>query len=168
VRNLYIAISMLIAVHLDSVFFNTFNISGARPDAMLVVVVSLGVLMGGLPASLIGLAGGLFMDVMFNKPMGLAAMSYMLAGALGGILYKKYYADNVILPAVVVAGAALLKEHIMALALKVSGGTYLYFDMLFSYIVPSVLLSAALSMVVHAFLKRAFSRQVGRRAEHRL
>ena len=167
-RNLYIAISMLLAVHLDSVFFNTFNILGARPDAMLVVVVSLGVLMGGLPASLIGLAGGLFMDIMFNKPMGLAAMSYMLAGALGGILYKKYYADNVILPAVVVAGAALIKEHIMALALKVSGGTYLYFDMLFSYIVPSVLLSAALSMVVHAFLKRAFSRQVGRRAEHRL
>ncbi len=167
-RNLYIAISMLIAVHLDSVFFNIFNIAGARPDAMLVVVVSLGVLMGGLPASLIGLAGGLFMDVMFNKPMGLAAMSYMLAGALGGILYKKYYADNVILPAVVVAGAALVKEHIMALSLKLLGGTYLYFDMLLSYIIPSVLLSAALSMVVHAFLKRAFARQVGRRAEHRL
>lgn len=167
-RNLYIAISMVIAVFLDSIFFNAFNIAGARPDAMLVVAVSLGVLMGGLPASLIGLVGGLFMDVMFNKPIGLAAMSYMLAGALGGLLYKKYYADNVILPALVVAGGALLKEHIMAFSLKLSGGTYSYFEMLFSYIVPSVLLSAALSMVVHAFLKRAFARQVGRRAEHRL
>lgn len=167
-RNLYIAVALVIAAYLDSVFFNMFNIASARPDAMLVVAVSLGVLMGSLPAALIGLAGGLFMDVMFNKPMGLAAMSYMLAGAIGGLLFKKYYADNVIMPAVAVAAASLLKENIMALALKLSGGAFPYFGMLFSYIVPSVLLSAALSMVVHAVLKRAFARQVGRHIEHRL
>lgn len=167
-RNFFIALALMIAAYLDSVFFNAFNIAGARPDAMLAVAVSLGVLMGSLPASLIALLGGLFMDVMFNKPMGLYPMCYMLAGAIGGLLHKKYYADNVIMPALAVAIAALLKEHIMALALKLMGGTYSYFDMLFSYVIPSVLLSAALSMVVHAVLKRAFARQVGRHAEHRL
>lgn len=167
-RNLYIIVSVGVAAYLDSIFFNAFNIAGARPDAMLVIAVSLGVLMGSLPASLIGLAGGLLVDIMFSRAIGLSALSYMLAGAIGGVLHKKYYADNVIMPALATAIAAVLKEHVMALSLKAFGGTFSYFDMLVSYILPCVLLSAALSMVVHALLKRAFARQVGRRAEHRL
>ncbi len=167
-RNVYIVVSVGVAVYLDSIFFNAFNIAGARPDAVLVVAVSLGVLMGALPASLIGLAAGLFMDVMFSRAIGLSALSYMIAGAIGGILYKKYYADNVIMPALATAVAEVLKEHVMAVSLKAFGGTFSYFDMLLSYILPSVLLCAALSMVVHALLKRAFARQVGRRVEHRL
>ena len=167
-RNLHIALALILAAYLDSIFFNLFNIAGTRPDAMLVVAVSLGVLLGSVPAALIGLFAGLFMDLMFGRSIGLSALSYMLAGAIGGILYKKYYADNVIMPAVAVAAAGFLKEHVLALALKTMGGTFSYFDMLLSYIVPCVLLSAALSMVMHAVLKRAFARQVGRRAEHRL
>lgn len=167
-RNLHIALALILAAYLDSIFFNLFNIAGTRPDAMLAAVVSLGVLLGFAPAALIGFFAGLFMDSMFGRAIGLSALSYMIAGAIGGMLYKKYYADNVIMPALAVAAAGLLKEHIMALALKISGGTFSYFDMLLSYIVPCVLLSAALSMVMHAVLKRAFSRQVGRRVEHRL
>lgn len=167
-KNTIIAVSICVAIYLDSVFFNTVNFMGARPDAMLIVAVSFGVLMGGVPAALLGLLSGLFIDVMFSRPIGLHALAYMLSGAIGSVLYKKFYADNVVLPAVAVAAACFLKEHIMALALKLSGGTFSYFDMLGSYIVPCVLLSGALSMVVHALLKRSFSRQVGRRAEHRL
>lgn len=79
--------------------FTNVNIFGIRPDAILALIVSIGVLLGGLPASIIGLGVGLMMDVFFNKIVGLSAIAYIVAGIAGGIFYKKFYADNVIIPA---------------------------------------------------------------------
>ena len=89
----------------------------------------------------------------------------MVAGSAGGMFYQKFYADNVIVPAGVAAVSALLKEHIMMLAVRLSGGTFSYAEMVGAYVLPSMLLTVALTMPVHVLLKRALARQV--RTEHR-
>ena len=150
-RRFALPLAFLIGIYLDSILFCRLNIGGIRPDALLVVIVSAGVLLGSVKAGIMG--------------VGLNAIAYMVAGVTGGLFYQKFYADNVVVPAMVAAVSALLKEHIMMLAVRISGGTFSYFEMLGAYVLPCMLLTVALTMPVHVVLKRALARQV--RTEHR-
>ncbi|MBQ3200756.1 MAG: rod shape-determining protein MreD [Clostridia bacterium] len=164
-RRIILPAMILIGIYLDSILFSRLNIGGIRPDALMSVVVSAGVLLGSMQGGLIGLGVGLFMDVLFGKFIGLSAMSYMTAGMVGGLFYQKFFADNVIVPAAVAAAGALLKEHIMMLAVLLNGGTFSYGAMLGGYVLPCTVLTLALEMPVHVLLKRGLARQV--HAEHR-
>ena len=164
-RRIILPAMILIGIYLDSILFSRLNIGGIRPDALMSVVVSAGVLLGSMQGGLIGLGVGLFMDVLFGKFIGLSAMSYMAAGMVGGLFYQKFFADNVIVPAAVAAAGALLMEHIMMLAVLLNGGTFSYGAMLGGYVLPCTVLTLALEMPVHVLLKRGLARQV--HAEHR-
>mgnify|MGYP000050946274 CR=1 FL=1 len=108
-RRLYIVIAAAAGLYLDSVFFARVNISGIRPDAIMALTASLGVLLGMKKGALFGLIMGLIADVLYSPMVGLSAMGYMFAGLLGGAFYQKYYADNIIIPALVAAVGAIFK-----------------------------------------------------------
>ncbi|MEA4971246.1 MAG: rod shape-determining protein MreD [Candidatus Pelethousia sp.] len=155
-----VVLSLLVAIFLDSVLFARLNIMGIRPDCLLALTVSLGVLLGQQEGMLVGLLGGLLTDVLFGRAVGLGAMAYMFAGAAGGAFYKKFYADNVIIPSVTAAACALAKEHLMAVAVRLQGGSFGYFEMLFAYMLPCALLTGGLCALMHLLLKPALQRQV--------
>ena len=58
-RRLYIVIAAAAGLYLDSVFFARVNISGIRPDAIMALTASLGVLLGMKKGALFGLIMGL-------------------------------------------------------------------------------------------------------------
>ena len=132
---LYAAISIIIGMYLDSVLFAKVNIAGVVPDCVLVVIVCMGIQLGATEAAAAGCAAGLVIDILFGKAVGINAIAYMVAGSVGGIFYKKYFADNMIIPVLTV------------------GGRFSYFGMLITYMVPSALMSAALCIPAHALLK---------------
>ena len=156
----YVAVSLLTAIFLDSFLFARLNIMGVRPDCMMALTVSLGVLLGQQEGMLFGLIGGLIMDVLFGRAVGIGAIAYMFAGAAGGIFYKKFYADNIIVPSVTAAACALAKENLMALAVRMQGGRFGYFEMLFAYMVPCALLTGVICALLHIMLKPTLQRQV--------
>lgn len=100
------------------------NISGIRPDAIMALTASLGVLLGMKKGALFGLIMGLIADVLYSPMVGLSAMGYMFAGLLGGAFYQKYYADNIIIPALVAAVGAIFKECVMAAACAAGGAKF--------------------------------------------
>jgi len=153
-------LAILICIYLDSLFFNMYNIAGIRPDALLALIASLGLLLGSVKGGILGLCLGLFMDLFFNKYLGLTAIAYMLAGAVGGIFFQKFYADNVIIPSAVAGVFALAKEHILAFAMFASGVRFSYATVLLTYILPCALFSAALCIPLHLWMKKALARQI--------
>lgn len=152
--------SVLIAMFLDSVIFPQLNIMGARPDALLAVVVSLSVLMGSFPGALIGLASGLLMDILFNRFLGISAALYMLIGMCSGVFYRKFYADNYIIPVATAAVAALIKELVMAGVAVISGAKFNFGSMMVQYILPCMLMSAALCLLTHLIHKPLLASQI--------
>ena len=152
-HRLYVSLTLIAAMFVDSVLFARFNIFGIVPDCVLAVVVCMGILMGTTEAALAGCVTGLLIDVLFGKAVGVNALAYMLAGMVGGIFYKKYFADNILIPIVTVAVCAFLKENFMAFVSGIIGGKFNYFEMFITYIVPSSLMTAAMCMPAHLYLK---------------
>lgn len=163
-RRWLLILSLVIAFYLDTTFFNIVNLYGIRPDVMLAVVVSLGVLVGPAPAGAIGLGLGLLADVFFNKIVGLTALTYMLSGVFAGIFYNKFYADNLIIPTATAAVAAFIKTHVFFAAVAIAGARPNYIVTFAAYILPCSLLTAGAAALVHLFFKKALYRPLWRQA----
>ena len=161
-RRWLLILSLLTAFYLDNVFFNIVNVMGFRPDVMLAVVVSLGVLAGPLEAATAGLITGLITDIFFNKIVGLTALVYMLAGLAAGFFYRKFYADNLIIPTATAVVLSFFKEHFFLIVTKLAGGRPPYFQTLAYYIIPCILLTGGLCVLIHLFFKHALYRPLWR------
>ncbi|MDR0839902.1 MAG: rod shape-determining protein MreD [Christensenellaceae bacterium] len=160
-----VLLSVCVAFFLDSILFARFNIMGIRPDCLLAVMVSLGILLGPVEGAIIGCVAGLLFDVLFGRAIGLYAMAHMLAGAAGGLFFKKFYADNLIIPGVLASIAAFVKENIMAVSVRLMGGSFGYIRMLITYMVPCALLTGVVCVLAHLWLKPAVRQQVKKRYE---
>jgi len=162
---LYVVVSLMLAMFMDSVIFSRFSILGVVPDCVLAVVVCVGILLGTTDAVLAGCIAGLIIDVFFGKAVGINALAYMISGMVGGIFYKKYFADNIFIPVATVAVCAFLKENFMALVTGLIGGAFNYFEMFATYIVPSAIMTAIMCLPVHLYLKPRLLRSARKRYE---
>ncbi len=155
-------IAVIVAMYFDSIFFDSVHIFGVRPDVMLAFTVSFSVLSGMIPGALMGLFGGLIMDIMFGRMIGLNAMLYFTAGIAGGYFFGKFYADNVVIPTVTAMAASVLKDLVYALAAALLGAQYSFGWMFALYIIPAALFTGLVCMLVHVPFRAVLGRYGGR------
>ncbi|OQB24094.1 MAG: rod shape-determining protein MreD [Firmicutes bacterium ADurb.Bin182] len=158
-RKFAIFSSVLLCIYLDSIFFDRINLYGIRPDCMLALIVVFGILMGSLPAAVIGTAAGLVTDIFFGESVGYNAALFLILGMAAGFFYRKYYADNLIIPALTAGLAALSKELVNAGIVFLSGIKFSFTVMFLRYILPSSLMTAVLCIIAIPVLKPVLSGQ---------
>jgi len=164
-RRAYVAIALVVAAFIDTVVFARINIFGITPDCVLVMIVTVGILAGAGEAAVWGLGVGLILDVLYGRAVGISAICYLIAGVAGGIFYKKYYADNLVIPTVTTAVCALLKELTMAIVVILAGSRINIIDMFMTYVLPCALMAAALSIPANIFMKPLLVRSGRKRYE---
>lgn len=71
--------------------FSQLRLADAAPDLLLLLAVAAGVAGGSERGAIVGFFAGLSLDLLLPTPMGLAALSYLVAGAAAGRLRA---ADN--------------------------------------------------------------------------
>lgn len=167
-KKLTAAVMILICMQLDSVVFARINLFDIRPDAMLAATVSFGILQGSLFGAVYGAIGGLLMDLLFGTSLGLYSALYLVAGLGAGFFYKKFYADNLIVPAAAAAVAGFVKELALAVIKMAGGAQFSFAGILVRYIVPCAILTGVLCALMHIALKPQLARQVKRRQFDRL
>jgi rod shape-determining protein MreD len=74
------------AAILQKGLFSQLRIEGAVPDALLVLAVAAGVVSGSERGATVGFFSGLALDLMVTTPFGLAAVCYLAAGVIAGVL----------------------------------------------------------------------------------
>ncbi len=163
-----IVIGVVLCFFLNTTFFTRVNINGIRPDAIIAFCVTIGVLLGGYRAAVSGVIVGLIIDIVFEKYIGLNAIAYLLAGVAGGYFYRKFYADNVIIPALTALVITLVKEHIFFIAYVLSGGKGGYFHMFIGYMIPCALLTAGICVLFRLILKPLLRQELDRQSEKRM
>jgi rod shape-determining protein MreD len=161
-RRVWIWLSIIICIYLDSVFFHRVNLYGIRPDCVLALTVTLGILMGSLPAAVIGTFTGLFTDIFFGEFVGYNAAILLVAGMASGFFYRKYYADNLIIPALTAGFTALGKELVNAGVVFLTVGRYSFTTMFARYILPGSLMTTAVCILMVIILKPVLTGNIKR------
>ena len=141
-RKYVIAIALAAAFYIDTVLFGVCGSPVFWPNTVLAVIAALSVMGGAAPFAAVGIGIGFVIDVVYNK----------------------FYADNVIVPAGVAAVAYTVKEHILLFTLLISGGNLSsYFMLLLTHILPSAVLTGGFAALAHVIFKKVLFKSLWHR-----
>lgn len=133
----------------------------ARPDLVLLVVVSAALVRGPAAGALTGLAGGWLVDLVppGSEPLGASALAYLGAGLLGGWA-RRFAGCSWLLPLAAVLAASVLVQGVRGVAAAAGIGVAHPADLLWSVtltLVASLLVLPVLLGVERALLVRGWA-----------
>lgn len=153
-----IALAALACMFLDSVLFGSLNLWDIKPDMVIALAVALGITVGGRRAGVVCGSIGLLWDILFYKMLGVNAAIYLLSGVICGKFFRKYYADNALIPALIGLGLSFFKDNVFAIIVALGGGRMNYGLMLVSYILPCALFTGIMCIPLFYILKPLLAR----------
>lgn len=112
-RYFVMTILFLVSLILQSTVFSHLTVAGVKPDLVLVFVVFYALLYGPSEGALMGLVGGLLQDLLFGQDLGMNTLAKLVVGYVFGVLEKKIYKDNILIPMVALFFGTLLNETIL-------------------------------------------------------
>lgn len=95
-----LALIVVLAVILQVSFFSYLSLVGATPDALSVVVVSLGLLGGGVVGAVCGFAAGFLLDSVLLQTLGVSSLVLLTIGYLAGRYREGFEISSPLMPAV--------------------------------------------------------------------
>lgn len=165
---LIMCLSVAFSFLVDTIVLPRISLFGIHPDTILIMVVLFAILGGGTRGVLAGVVAGLAVDVLFGMYIGLTALLYLMVGVLAGVFYSRFYANNFLLPALVCGAGVILKETLTGLFLMLMGAGFNLAAILVRYVVPSALLTAAVSIPLFLLYRHLFAKQTRRRGRYDL
>jgi rod shape-determining protein MreD len=84
-RVLVLAGVIVVALLLESTVFARLRLGGARPDLLVIAVVAVAMAAGPTSAACFGFSAGLAADLLFARPVGVAALVYTCLGFAVGV-----------------------------------------------------------------------------------
>lgn len=135
------------------------TVRGVRPDLILILVISLGLLNGPREGALAGFAGGLLEDLLLGRYVGVRAISKMIAGYLAGLAGKRVYRDSLVTSVLLVLGGTIISEFLSFTLWWELGSPLALGAGLGSVILPLAVFNAMVAPFIYA--------QVYRRTIHR-
>ncbi|HWQ61601.1 MAG TPA: rod shape-determining protein MreD [Negativicutes bacterium] len=96
-------------------------VGGARPDLLLLVVVSAGLLLGREHGVGMGFFAGLLQDLASGNIFGVSVLSKTATGYVAGLAERKVFKENVLLPLLAVIIATVFNSILMIVMLAFLG-----------------------------------------------
>ncbi len=155
----YIVLVSVVIINLifSAAVFPNLNIADLAPDLIVCSMASIVILEKRMTGAVIGFSAGLILDLFLSGAIGFYALPYLLTGAvLYAAVRQIAFIDRILIPAAIAAGAYLLRELISALLAYMLGHEFSLWHMLVRYILPEMLITAAVMIPVHLLLSRIY------------
>lgn len=151
-RYLTLTILILSGLILQSTVFSHLTLAGAKPDIVLIFIILYAIIYGSKEGALAGIIGGLLQDLIFGQYLGINILTKLTVGYMFGLLERKIYKENLLIPVIVVVLGTLSNEallYLFRLAIGVSTGDFIY-------IRGVILYTALYNGIVTLFIYRRF------------
>ena len=151
-RQLWVIGGMLCAVLMQSTLVAAWA-SWLRLDLPAAMAIAFGLVSGPLTGALAGLFGGLLADMLTGRLIGLGMLTHGIVGLLSGLLSRRLFSENLLVP--FVAGALLicLEQMLYLLGARAFGVVIPLGKSLARLILPSLwyngLLTALCFVLIH-------------------
>lgn len=153
--NAYLAVLFLAGVALlQTTLAPHLTFRGAKPDFMLLVVISWSLLRGGREGMVWGFFGGLMLDLLSGGPFGVFTLSLVLIGYLSGLGENSILRGHVLLPVLVVLLVSPLYNITVLALFQLLGRPVLWEAALRHVIWPAAVLDLLALPVVYLSLRR--------------
>ena len=131
------------------------SLAGVKPDLMLLVVISWGLLRGLREGLLWAFVGGLCLDLFSGAPFGVSALALLVAALLAGAgaSGNLFQALHLAWPGAAVFFATLIYDFTFLTLLQIMGRPVAWGASLLKIVLPAALLNAFLAVPVYLALR---------------
>jgi rod shape-determining protein MreD len=151
---LRLALIVLSTVILQVSFFSLVPLLGATPNLVPVVVVSLGLLGGGVVGAVSGFAAGLLLDSLLLQTLGASSLVLLTIGYLAGRYREGFEITNSLVPPLLAGGFTLLAGGGYAAVQLMLGVETAVSLLILREILVQALLAVVLALPVYPLLRR--------------
>ena len=154
-RHLGILLAAVIATSiLQLTLGSKLTVVSARPDLVLLLVVTTSVVGGVEEGVLVGILGGMSLDMMSVTPFGTATIAMGLIGLATGLGESNIYRANLLIPLVAVFLATVFYHSFLLLALQAAGWSVEWISTLARQTIPGAAFNALLAPLPLAIVRR--------------
>lgn len=140
---------LVCALILQATVLPLIAINGIKPDLLLIIVVSTGLLAGKERGIGIGFFSGLLQDLVSGSSFGVNILAKMATGYVCGIVERKVFKEYIFLPAIALLFATLFNGITMLLLFLILGYKVDVVPAVIYNILPSVCFNVLFSIPVH-------------------
>jgi len=146
---LWLGLIITASVVLQSTVVSLLQVGNARPDLLLLVTVSAGLLSGRTSGGSVGFFGGLLWDLLTAQFFGMYTLAKLLTGYTVGSFEKKVFKDNPLLPLVAIFLATVFHEIVLYICAYTLGIEAPFFLLIGKNVVPSAIYNCLLMPFVY-------------------
>jgi rod shape-determining protein MreD len=157
-KTFVVSVLVLLNVVLEATLFQFLRIGSIKPDFIIILLVSYAILEGGAYSVAIGLAAGLFIDILFGNVIGINGFAYMITGYLLSQAHENVFKDSILPPAIFNFAAVVIYQHLYFMLLYLTGNlldggvSYTYF--LLRIMLPQGIYNAILGAIIYRYYLR--------------
>ncbi len=151
-RKLTMAALILVSIILQSSVCEMISIASIKPNLLIILTVSFGLMRGRKDGMLIGFFCGLLTDIFFSSIVGFNALIYLWVGYFSGNFYRIFYDDDIKTPLFLISVSDLVFGIAQYVFLFLMRGRIHFFFYLGRIILPEVLYTLILTIVVYRIL----------------
>ncbi len=102
-RKITMAVLILVCIILQSTVCQMISIASIKPNLLIILTVSFGLMRGRRTGMLTGFFCGLLTDIFFESILGFNAVIYMWVGYCSGYFYRIFYDDDIKTPLLLIS-----------------------------------------------------------------
>lgn len=146
------------AVVLQSTLADKLSFQGVKPDLVLLVAITLGLLRGPGAGAGYGAAAGFLQDLLVGRYLGLHALTHGLVGGVGGAFERHVFKENPLVPLIACLTASVLHGLLTYGLLVLLGPPWPFSQAWGEVIWPAALYNALLGPLVYWSLLKVATR----------
>ncbi len=139
---------------LQSTLVPFLKIINVHPDIVLMVIIAISVLLGFKMGTLFGFIAGLLLDISTGGTVGIYASVYTLIGFSSGLMEKKVFKDNFLLPLVFCFVGTFIKGFLEYILLRYSGISVSFISSFGVVVFPEAIYNAIMAPFVYYLIYR--------------
>ncbi|NLY43654.1 MAG: rod shape-determining protein MreD [Clostridiaceae bacterium] len=93
-RAFIVTIILLLAFVVQSTVLQYSQIFNVKPNLVIMLIIHFSLIRGSVEGAIVGFIGGLFMDILAGRIVGLYSLIGMYIGVAAGYFNKRFYKDN--------------------------------------------------------------------------
>lgn len=143
---------ILVSIILQSTICQMISIASIKPNLLIILTVSFGLMRGRKEGMLTGFFCGLLTDIFFESVIGFNALIYLWVGYFSGYFYRIFYDDDIKTPLFLISVSDLAYGIIQYGFMFLLRGRIHFFYYLGRVILPEVIYTLLLTILCYRIL----------------
>lgn len=151
-RKLTMAVLILVSILLQSAICPMIAIASIKPNLLIILTVSFGLMRGRKEGMMTGFFCGLLTDIFFESIIGFNALIYLWVGYFSGYFYRIFYDDDIKTPLFLISISDFAYGIIQYGFMFLLRGRIQFFYYLGRVIIPEVIYTLLLTILFYRML----------------